>query len=221
MQIKASGVTDLTEVNKECIDEEYIDIKSKPIYVPLEFDPKTRDALLVGEGEGLRGLIDLVSNSPAMRPKNTHVMYAGSDEEKSDAHAYFTQDHCSDISQFENQDALLAVLPEVFANSKMGLRLYICGAEAFLWKVAKIARDAGMHKSEYRMKLMGSKARRVYCPHCEVISTEVTTDIHECQGCGLSLVNCNHFSREMSAYLGYRVDAEVPGEIPERQELYK
>lgn len=212
----------MTKENEACTDEEeYIDIKSKPMYVPLEFDPNSRFTLLIGETEGLRGLIDLVNNSPAMKAQDTNVMYAGADQEQSESQAFFTKDHCNNLSQFENQDALLEALPEVLENSIMGLRLYICGAEAFLWKVAKIARDAGMHKSEYHMKLLGSKARRVYCPHCEAMNTGVTTDIHECEGCGLSLVNCNNFSREMSAYLGFRVDAEVPGEIPERQELYK
>lgn len=202
-------------------DEEYIDIKSKPIYVPLEFDPQSRWSLLVGETEGLRGLIDLCSNSSAMKAADTSVMFAGSATERADAESYFNDENCNQIHQFDNHDALLTALKDVLSNSKMGLRLYICGAEAFIWKVAKIARDAGMNKSEYNLKLMGSKARRVYCPHCEKMNEGVTTDIHECQGCGLSLVNCNHFSREMSAYLGYRVDAEVPGEMPERQELYK
>ena len=202
-------------------DEEYIDIKSKPIYVPLEFDPKSRWSLLIAESEGLRGLIDLSSNSPQMKASDTSVMFAGTDAEQSDAEDFFNGNQCNQLSQFDTQDQLLDALPKVLANSKMGLRLYICGAEAFIWKVAKLARDAGMNKSEYNLKLLGSKARRVYCPHCEIINEGVTTDIHECQGCNLSLVNCNHFSREMSAYLGYRVDAEVPGEMPERQELYK
>ena len=203
------------------MSEEYLDIKSKPVYNPLEFDPKSRWSLLIGEAEGLIGLINLVRNFPAIRPINTNLMYTGSDVEKAYAQAYFTQARCSKVSRFENQDALLASLPGVLANNKMGLRLYICGSEAFLWKVAKIARNAGMHKSEYHMQLVGSMARRVYCPHCETTSDGVTTDIHECEGCGLSLINCNHFSREMGAYLGFRVDAEVPGEIPQRQELYK
>ena len=202
-------------------DEEYIDIKSKPIYVPLEYDPKSRWSLLVAETEGLRGLIDLCSNSPAMQASTTNVVFAGNDTEQSEAQHHFNSDKCNQLKPFDNQETLLAALPEILAGSRMGLRLYISGSEAFIWKVAKLARDAGMNKSEYRMKLIGSKARRVYCPHCEIINEGVTTDIHECQGCNLSLVNCNHFSREMCAYLGYRVDAEVPGEMPDRQELYK
>ena len=201
--------------------DEYLNFTTKPVYSNLEYDLNSRWTLLIGEGEGLIGLINLLNNSPTMRAVNTNLLFTGNDVEKAFAQSYFSQHRCSKVSRFENQDALLADLPEVLANSHMGLRLYICGSEAFLWNVAKIARAAGMHKSEYHMQLIGSMARRVYCPHCETISNGVTTDIHECDGCGLSLINIDHFSREMSAYLGFRVDAEVPGEIPERQELYK
>ena len=113
-------------------DEEYIDIKSKPIYVPMEFDPKSRWSLLIGETEGLRGLIDLSSNSSAMQAADTTVMYAGSAAERADAESYFNSENCDQIHQFDNQEALLTALKDVLANSKMGLRLYICGAEAFI-----------------------------------------------------------------------------------------
>jgi len=201
--------------------EDISGIKSKPVYSQLQYDPKSRWNLFIGEGEGLIGLINLLSSTESIRSITTNLMYTGSDVEKAYAQAYFTPDRCNKVSRFENQDALLAALPEILASSHMGLRLYICGSETFLWKVAGIARAAGMHKSEYNMQLIGSKARRVYCPHCETTSDGVTTDIHECDGCGLSLVNCDHFSREMGAYLGFRVDAEVHGEIPQRQELYR
>ena len=65
-------------------DEEYIDIKSKPIYVPLEFDPKSRWSLLVAESEGLRGLIDLCSNSPSMKAADSRVMFAGTEAEQAE-----------------------------------------------------------------------------------------------------------------------------------------
>ena len=70
-------------------DEEYIDIKSKPIYVPMEYDSNSRFALLIGETEGLRGLIDLVSNSDGMRADDTNVLFAGTSADKSDAESYF------------------------------------------------------------------------------------------------------------------------------------
>lgn len=196
-------------------------IRSKPQYSKLQHDPLSRWNLLIGEGNGLIGLINLLNNSPTIKPTATTFLYTGTDVEKTYAQAYFTTDRCSKVSRFEDRDALLKALPEILENSFMGTHLYISGAEVFLWKVQHIAHKFGMHKSEMNMELNGSLARRVYCPHCETMNEGVTTDIAECSGCGLALVNVDHFSREMGAYLGYRVDAENPGVIPERKELYK
>ena len=196
-------------------------IRSKPQYSKLQHDPLSRWNLLIGEGNGLIGLINLLNNSPTIKPTATTFLYTGTDVEKTYAQAYFTTDRCSKVSRFEDRDALLKALPEILENSFMGTRLYISGAEVFLWKVQHIAHKFGMHKSEINMELNGSLARRVYCPHCETMNEGVTTDIAECSGCGLALVNIDHFSREMGAYLGFRVDAENPGVIPEPKESYK
>ena len=196
-------------------------IRSKPEYNRLQHNPLSRWNLLIGEGDGLIGLINLLCNSPTIKPAMTTCLYTGTDVEKAYAQAYFTNDRCAKISRFEDKDALIKALPEVLEGSQMGTHLYICGSEAFLWKVQQVTKTFGMHESEIAMELFGSSARRVYCPHCETMNEGVTTDISECTGCGLSLINVDHFSRNMGAYLGFRVDAENPGEIPERQELYK
>ena len=196
-------------------------IRSKPQYKKLQHDPLSRWNLLIGEGNGLIGLINLLNNSPTIKPTATTFLYTGTDVEKTYAQAYFTPDRCSKVGRFEDKDALLKALPEILENNFMGTRLYISGSETFLWKVQHTAHKCGMQKSEIHMELFGSKARRVYCPHCETMNEGVTTDIAECSGCGLALVNVDHFSREMGAYLGFRVDAENPGVIPERKELYK
>jgi hypothetical protein len=201
--------------------EEISGIKSKPVYNILQYDPKSRSNLLISEGNGLEGLADLLNRSKSIQPSTINVMCTISSAEPLNPNSYISPDRCNKMRSFDSVNALLEDLPVTLSKSQMGLRLYICGSEIFLWSVANIARAAGMHKSEYSMQLIGSKARRVYCPHCKTTSEGVTTDIHECVGCGLSLVNCDHFSREMGAYLGFRVDAEVHGEIPERQELYR
>ncbi len=196
-------------------------IRSKPQYTKLQHDPLTRWNLLIGEGDGLIGIINLLNNSTTIKPSVTTFLYTGTDVEKAYAQAYFTADRCAKVSRHEDIDALLKALPEVLENSFMGTRIYMSGSEAFLWKVKNLAHQCGMHKSEMDMELNGSLARRVYCPHCETMNEGVTTDIDECAGCGLALVNVDHFSRNMGAYLGFRVDAENPGVIPERKELYK
>jgi dimethylamine monooxygenase subunit C len=196
-------------------------IRSKPQYGKLQHDPLTRWNLLIGEGDGLIGLINLFNESPNIKPSVTTLLYCGSDVEKAYAQAYFRPDRCKKISRYEDRDGLLKELPLVLEECFMGTRIYVSGSEAFMWKVRKVASTFGMHKSEICMELFGSLARRVYCPHCETTNEGVTSDIAECTGCGLSLINIDHFSREMGAYLGFRVDAETPGVIPERQELYQ
>ena len=195
-------------------------IRSKPEYTKLEHDPLTRWNLFIGEGEGLIALINLFNSSPAIKPAATTFLYTGTNVEKAYAQAYFS-DRCSRVRRFENKDVLLKGLPEVLENCFMGTRLYISGSEGFLWKVQNAAKELGMHESEFNLELMGSNAKRVYCPHCETMNEGVTTDIFECEGCNLSLILYEHFSRNMGAFLGFRVDAENPGVIPERQELYK
>ncbi len=195
-------------------------IRSKPHYSRLQHDPLTRWNLLIGEGDGLIGLINLMNASPTINPASTTFLYTGTDVEKAYAQSFFTDARCARINRFEDKDALLKALPEILDQNFMGTRLYISGSEAFLWKVQHVANKCGMHKSEIHMELHGSKARRVYCPHCETISEGVTSDIAECSGCGLVLVNVDHFSREMGAFLGFRVDAENPGVIPESKESY-
>ena len=59
--------------------EEVPGIKSKPVYNPLQYDSKSRWSLLIGEGEGLIGLINLLSSSDSIRPVTTNFMYTGSD----------------------------------------------------------------------------------------------------------------------------------------------
>jgi hypothetical protein len=196
-------------------------IRSKPQYSKLQHDPLTRWSLLIGEGDGLIALINLFNDSPALKPAATSMLYCGSDVEKAYAQAYFTGDRCSKIGRYEDRDSLLKGLPQALEQCFMGTRLYISGSEAFMWKVQKIARSFGMHKTELSMELRGSQARRVYCPHCETFTEGVTTDVFECSGCSLNLINVDHFSREMGAYLGFRVDAENPGKVPDRQELFK
>src|SRR5262249_6916521 len=111
-------------------------------------------------------------------------------------------------------DDLLAGLPGVLGGCAMGVRLYVAGSETFLWRVTAIGRDFGMSDDEIRREPSGPAARRVYCVHCKAITDDVRTTVAECAGCGMTLLVRDHFSRRLAAYMGVKVDAEVPGEIP-------
>jgi hypothetical protein len=170
--------------------------KSRPVYQPISIDPTGRWHLLVGYAEG--GTV--IDRCLAACPGNLK----------------------DDIAVLRGNDAaaLLREVDTALAAAKMGLRLYVAGPETFLWDLSAIAIGYGMGKNEIGREVAGSIARRVFCVHCRTVAEAVTTDIHDCAGCGYALQVRDHFSRRMGAFMGVRIDAEMPGQIPERREAF-
>jgi hypothetical protein len=170
--------------------------KSRPVYQPIAIDPTGRRHLLVGYAEGGSIIDRCLAECPA------HLK--------------------DDIAVIRGDDAsaLLREVDTALAAAKMGLRLYVAGPETFLWDVSAIAIGYGMGKNEIGREVAGSIARRVFCVHCRTVAEAVKTDIHDCAGCGHALQVRDHFSRRMGAFMGVRIDAEMPGEIPERREAF-
>jgi len=123
--------------------------------------------------------------------------------------------------QFRSAAQLLARLRVTLAQETMGLRLYVVGSETFLWDVAALGREAGLGTQEIRLAQAGNARRRVICTHCKTTIAEVTTNLVTCPGCGASLFVRDHFSRIHGAFMGVQVDAEIPGERPTAEELYR
>lgn len=121
---------------------------------------------------------------------------------------------------FRSTEHLLIALRRRLASETMGFRLYAVGTEPFLWAVFAAAEAAGMSREEISLFASGSKARRVYCNHCRTINEHVTTSITQCAGCRAHLFVRDHFSKRLNAFAGIQVDAEVPGDIPNIEELY-
>jgi hypothetical protein len=115
---------------------------------------------------------------------------------------------------------LLSHLSHRLDREPVGLRLYVLGSEAFLWDVANLARQAGLGDEEIFLNQAGTLRRRVYCTHCKSVNDNVTTNIVTCWACNAGLVVRDHFSRRLAAFMGVKVDAEIPGEIPEIEVLY-
>lgn len=122
---------------------------------------------------------------------------------------------------FRSETHLLIALRRRLLEEQMGLRLYAAGSEPFVWSVYGVATEFGMSREELQLYACGSLARRVYCNHCRTITERVTTNIFDCSGCSAKLFVRDHFSRRLNAYAGVQVDAEVPGEFPELEVLYK
>lgn len=155
-------------------------MKSKPVYAALELDPTARRHLFLTQGPDGR---QAVCRALAAAPSAAAAVL---------------------------NDPADADLGDAITEAGMDTAFYLAGPEVFLWQAANRLRQAGVETRRIRQELAGSAARRVYCVHCRTISESVTTSLHRCAACGLTLTVRDHFSRPLAAYMGVIADAERP-----------
>lgn len=194
-------------------------IKSKPVYRTLAPDVSGLRHLFLAQGQGGEAICRLYD---AFRddPTRIEIYYTSESilgldctrpvQELSAAHTHIYS-CCSDL---EN------ALKKLFSSAQMGIRLYICGAEPFIWAVTNLAFEFGIRDDEIQQEHADSHARQVSCVHCNALMYPVRTNIICCPGCGRNLLVRDHFSRRINAYMGVQIDAEVRGEIPKIVEVY-
>ena len=188
-------------------------IKSRPRYEQLALDPTGRRHLLVSQATDIP--------QSAFAPGVTNATFDERWTICADSRAIPPAEPAATDHRFRSQEHLLIALSHRLAQEHMGFRLYAVGTEPFLWAVSNRAREFGLMRDEVRLHAHGSAARRVFCNHCRTVTTGVTANIVACSGCGASLFVRDHFSRRLNAFAGVQVDAEVPGERPPREELYR
>ena len=189
-------------------------IKSRPRYQPIAPDPAGRHHLLVVEGadvpaEALAQGVAAAAFEVWTVARRSAVPSAPAMEEAPGT-----------VRTFRSVSHLFSALEERLARETMGLRLYAAGTEPFLWDAYGIAETAGLSRQEMGFAHVGPRARRIFCVHCRTVTQGVTTSIVTCSGCGAALFVRDHFSRRLAAFMGVQIDAEVPGERPEAEELY-
>ena len=191
-------------------------IHSKPSYLPLAWDMEGRVHLLAAHGDGGECLLRLLAAAP---DAPISVRYAP-DADAADHSAGLARALSKHCSSFDSVAALFDGLRADLARARMGLRLYLAGSEQFLWSATRIAADFGLCADEIRREHFGSSARSVYCVHCKTITSQVSTNIMTCPGCARSLLVRDHYSARLAAYMGFQVDAEVPGTLPPIESIY-
>lgn len=189
-------------------------IKSRPKYQPIAPEPAGRHHLLVVEGAEVPGGALAEGVSPAAFEVWTVA------HRSAVPGAPVMEEAAGAVRTFRSVPHLLGALQERLARERMGLRLYGAGTEPFVWDVFGIAQAAGLGRQETGFAHVGTQARRIFCVHCRAVTENVSTSIVTCSGCGASLFVRDHFSRRLAAFMGVQVDAEVPGEVPEAEELY-
>jgi hypothetical protein len=187
------------------------DIKSRPVYTPLAPDPAGRAHLLVTDSaappphafaDGISATDFAEVWSVASHSQALPAPLAG-----------------SGVQPFRAVGHLLEMLGHRLARETMGLRIYAVGSEHFCWDVAARAGAAGMGREEFFLHAVGKPARRVVCVHCRTANEGVSTNLVTCAGCHAQLFVRDHFSRHNNAFMGVQIDAEVPGETIDLEEL--
>jgi predicted RNA-binding Zn-ribbon protein involved in translation (DUF1610 family) len=179
--------------------------KSRPVYQPLQIDPSGCRHLVVTDAAGLATPFEGADvETWVIAVAAPGIPAAPKPAER----AFLSVPH------------MLSHLKHRLARETVGFRLYAAGTEAFLWDVMNVATAAGLGKGEVFLSHEGSLKRRVYCTHCKTMIEDVKLSIVPCPCCGASLAVRDHFSRRLAAFMGVKVDAEAPGEIPVAEEVY-
>lgn len=196
------------------------DIKSRPQYTRLRFDPAGQRHLVISDA--VRSLGDIIDGAEDIQAPIAFWTVAGRDDIDSEPNAtpLPTNGAAIETRRFRAVPHLFDRLDHRLALESVGLRLYVMGEEGFIWDAVRRARAAGLEADECRSAHAGSLSRRVFCVHCKTLNERVTLSLAVCAGCGAQMVVRDHFSRRLAAFMGVKADAEVPGELPPAEELF-
>jgi hypothetical protein len=163
--------------------------ESLPRYEGLHLQATARQHIVVAQVAGLvkiAGFIATLPPEPGMATLLVHGDRAAT---------------VCPASFFTTEDALERHLLATLDRAAIGLRLYLCGDEAFIGRIKRVACEAGMLPEEIIAEL-SAPSRVVYCVHCSASHVYDATPEVECAGCGINLSVRQHFSQRTGAYLG-------------------
>jgi ferredoxin-NADP reductase len=193
-------------------------IRSKPIYTSLVWHEKATSHLVVAHGSGGMAVLKIFQQMYPKQPIS--VIYARQSNSGSDYTTNLQKIVTEDLQLCDTEQQALEVLKAALPAARMGMRLYVAGSERFIWSVAELVKQYGVEDADIMKELTDTLARSVYCVHCKAITHDIRTNIGQCCGCSKMLLIRDHFSRRLGAYMGFMVDAESPGQLPEIEEIY-
>lgn len=191
-------------------------IKSRPVYPGLKADLYAKSNIIVANADGAAAVADMLMCSDEtfqdrctvllvnVAAKDVPVAFAG-----------------ARVWHFPTLETAIFRLHGTLSTARMGTRLYAAGDEPLLGTVIKTAIEHGIEHNSIITEHRGSARRRVQCVHCKGITENVTTSPVTCAHCGTALLVRDHYSRRLAAFMGVRIDAEAPGDIPEPQGDFK
>jgi dimethylamine monooxygenase subunit C len=196
-------------------------MKSRPVYPGLSPDPHAKYNLIVLEGEGAAALLEMAAKAPPGFFERATILYCPAGSAGKDYDTKLKALKPAAYWQLPSLATSMFRLSGALDTANMGTRLYIAGTEPFLGSALQVALEHGIDHKSVISEHQGSAHRRVQCVHCKGFTENVTKTPFVCGHCGLNLFVRDHYSRRLGAFQGVCVDAEVPGQVPESEELYK
>lgn len=194
-------------------------IKSRPVYDQLRPMPGGLRHVLASQGSGGVAILRLLSEMTEAQRQATTVLYS-TESFSGQNHIGALRDFAVDeLCQFDSNQALLQALNELLSNAYMGTRLYLSGSESFIGTAMQVANAFDLNSDEVLRENSGTLVRRVWCVHCDTYTENVTQRLFKCPGCGVDLIVRDHYSRRLAAFQAVKADGEVPGELPQAEEL--
>ena len=196
-------------------------MKSRPVYPGFKADVCAKHNLICAEGEGANAVFDMAKTVPADFFSRTTILFSTAGSADRDYVKQLEALQPFALWSFPTLPTAMFRLRGTLTNLTMGTRIYASGTEPFIGSVIQEAIVAGIDFASVITEHRGSAKRRVQCVHCKGSTEDVTATPFVCAHCGLHLFVRDHYSRRLGAFQGVCVDAEVPGEIPQTEELYK
>ena len=193
-------------------------IKSRPVYDRLEPLPGGLHHIIAGQGSGGRAMLRLLDEMAASAGPIT-LLYSQESFSGQDFLGQLQEHPQLPLHVHPSHQALIEALRTLLGEARMGTRLYLAGSESFLGSAMQVATHFDLNRDEVLREHSGTLVRRVWCVHCDTYTENVTQRVYDCPGCGVTLVVRDHYSRRLAAFQAVKADAEVPGELPEAEEL--
>lgn len=194
-------------------------IKSRPVYDTLTPMDKGRCHVAAAQGSGGGPLVRLLTEMTPDQLSATTVLYSLESFTGRNYLAEIQDFPVSDLQVFPSNKEAVGGLDAFLSTAQMGTRLYISGSEGFIGTSMQVATAYGVNRDEVLREHAGSFVRRVWCAHCSHYTENVTRRVFQCPGCDRHLIVRDHYSGRLAAFQGVKADGEVPGELPENEEL--
>jgi len=195
-------------------------IRSRPVYGTLS-PASAAGHLCVADAHGGEAVLDLFANAPAGFAQAAEICYVpGATDEAADRTEAL---RALGTARFHTSPSVFALLPRLarqFERLPMGTQVYLAGSESLIGLAMMTAMQAGLDHQAVQTEHRGTLARRVQCVHCKGITENVTTQPATCDHCGLLLLVRDHYSRRHAAFQGVNINAEDPGEVPPKEEIF-